>query len=355
MNFKNNFDFLRLIFAIFVLITHSYPLSGFEENDILSQLTNGHFSFSYIGVKGFFIISGYLIFQSLIRSKSLIDFYWKRFLRLFPALIFLLFLTLLLAPIIYESPIKYLQNKQVYSYFFKNIMLYRLQYSIQGVFDKNIYGSAINGSLWTICYEFTMYILLSILFFVKSNKMVLKILTILIFVLFTMNFCFFKSNFAFNFYQLESKYLYELGAFFLAGTILALFNFSEFKHHRMLVFISIIILILSELFLKDVFLIRVLTFSIIIIGFGLQSTKYLNNISEKIGDLSYGIYIYGFPIQQTIMYYFNCNPIQLMLLSITISIVFAYFSWHLIEKNALKLKSINFTKKNNSDNSKCLL
>ncbi|MEF9478143.1 acyltransferase family protein [Chryseobacterium sp. 1B4] len=81
---SNNFDFLRLVFASLVVITHSYALSGAAQGDPLSQLTHGQMEFSYLGVHGFFIISGYLIFKSLLRCKGLPDFYWKRLLRLFP-------------------------------------------------------------------------------------------------------------------------------------------------------------------------------------------------------------------------------------------------------------------------------
>ncbi|MBP6639782.1 MAG: acyltransferase, partial [Bacteroidia bacterium] len=62
---KNNFDFLRLIFAIFVIITHLKPLSLRQEGDWLMSLTDDQLCFSYLGVRGFFIISGFLIFQSL--------------------------------------------------------------------------------------------------------------------------------------------------------------------------------------------------------------------------------------------------------------------------------------------------
>lgn len=72
----NNFDFLRLLFASAVVITHSYPLSGMLESDILSRMTSGQISFAYLGVKGFFIISGFLIFKSLLRCDNLLDFYW---------------------------------------------------------------------------------------------------------------------------------------------------------------------------------------------------------------------------------------------------------------------------------------
>ena len=74
--------------------------------------------------------------------------------------------------------------------------------------------------------------------------------------------------------------------------------------------------------------------------FGLNPIPFIYNIGEKIGDLSYGIYIYGFPVQQTLMYYFKLNYLELMVYSLIISYIFAYFSWHLIEKNALRLKKL---------------
>jgi hypothetical protein len=52
---SNNFDFSRLLFSFFMVITHSYPLSGEKEYDTLCQLTEGQMSFSYLGVRGFFI------------------------------------------------------------------------------------------------------------------------------------------------------------------------------------------------------------------------------------------------------------------------------------------------------------
>lgn len=89
----NNFDFLRLLLASFVIITHSYPLTGREEHDWLYQITNGQTLFSYIAVRGFFAISGYLIFQSMLQSKNIINYYWKRFLRIFPGLFIVLLLS----------------------------------------------------------------------------------------------------------------------------------------------------------------------------------------------------------------------------------------------------------------------
>ncbi len=62
---------------------------------------------------------------------------------------------------------------------------------------------------------------------------------------------------------------------------------------------------------------------------------------SKYGDFSYGIYVYAFPIQQTIVYllYPNINEIQLMLYAFVITLIVAVISWKLIEKPALSLKS----------------
>lgn len=335
----NNFDFLRLLFAIFVIITHSYPLSGDKGFDGLGAVTGGNLQFSYVGVKGFFIISGYLIFQSLLRSKSWVDYFWKRILRLFPALFIVLFLTVLLLPFVYDGTVCYYENKKVYSYVFRNLSLIKLQYSIPGVFEKNVYGMAINGSLWTICYEFTMYALLSVFIFFKSKRAVVGVLLVFMYVIFFVFYFLFSSMFAFHFYDLNSTHLSELGLFFLGGSLLAFFNYGTFKFINTAIVFSGILIFVSEMFFQDSSVFRVLLWPVFIIGIGERATPLISQVGTKIGDLSYGIYIYGFPIQQTLMHFYHLNAIELMFLSIPISMLFGYFSWHLIEKKISHYKN----------------
>jgi peptidoglycan/LPS O-acetylase OafA/YrhL len=153
------------------VITHSYTLSGVDENDLLVEITNRQTSLSYIGVRGFFIISGYLIFQSIERSSSLLSYYWKRVLRLFPGLLVVLGLTIILGIFVYDNNLKsYLSNKTMWSYLPNNLFLFNLQFGISGVFE----GGAINGSLWTLRYEFSFYILLSLFYFLRNKKKIVK-------------------------------------------------------------------------------------------------------------------------------------------------------------------------------------
>jgi len=99
----NNFDLLRILFAWFVIISHSYVLNGLGATDPLFEATNHNFLFSFIGVKGFFIISGYLIFKSMMVSRSIPEYLVKRVLRIFPALAVVLLITLVAIYFIYPN------------------------------------------------------------------------------------------------------------------------------------------------------------------------------------------------------------------------------------------------------------
>lgn len=336
---KNNFDFLRLIFASFVIITHSYPLSGVKECDLLCQITEGQISFSHLGVKGFFIISGYLIFQSLQRSDNIIDYFWKRLLRLFPALFIVLILTSILALFVYKGEVAFIYNKSLLTYIPNNLSLYHIQQAIDGVFENNPYKSTINGSLWTIPYEFTMYILLSFLIFYRNKKIATQIILLVSFLfLFIVNIFYIERLKQYNFI-LNGEQLADLGFFFISGSLLAAFNIEKINRKKELLILFFILFIFS-LSLNFYEYTKYLTLPFLIILLGLNPIKFIYNIGDKIGDLSYGIYIYGFPVEQTLIYYFKFNNLELMVFSLIISSIFAYFSWHFVEKKALKFKKL---------------
>lgn len=336
---SNNFDFLRLIFASFVVISHSYALSGAPHGDLLSQLTNGQMEFSYLGVHGFFIISGYLIFKSLLRCKGLPDFYWKRLLRLFPALLVVLFLTVLLAPAVYESTVPYLQNKSVYTYIPQNITLFFRQKGIDGVFENNPYKHSINGSLWTICYEFSMYVMVSLLFFIREKTFV-KTVVILLFISSFLLSLFHPYFFHGLFMKMElgSNHFYNLMCFFVGGMIMTYLNTNK-RTENILIILSFAVLIAS-VYLNINQYTCYITLPLLVILLGKSSTRYLNKVGDTIGDTSYGIYIYSFPIQQTLMYFFKLDTAMLFIISLPLSILLGYVSWHLIEKKALEYKDL---------------
>lgn len=342
---NNNFDFLRFLFALFVVISHAYALSGFtEEHSGVNWLSNGQLSFAQIGLSGFFIISGYFIFQSLQRSKSLLEYYKKRFLRLFPALAVVLFISLIFTPFIYINHIPFLENKEVYSYIPYNLSLYGFQSSIKGVFDTNTYHS-INGSLWTIRYEFSLYLVLSVLFFIRNKKTFVACLLYLAFFVFYVLYNFYLSKYAgVSFMNLLGIHFLNLGTFFIAGSVLASLKLETFTNKKIFLCIISCIFICS-LYFNYYNLVKHIVLPLLVLLLGLTPVFGIKDFG-KFGDASYGIYIYSFPIQQTLMWFFKMNTYILMVSSILLSIGFGFLSWHLIEKKTLKYKKqINFNLK----------
>jgi peptidoglycan/LPS O-acetylase OafA/YrhL len=289
-----------------------------------------------IGLSGFFVISGYFIFQSLERSKSFLDYFKKRILRLFPALFAVLLLSVVLAPFLYKSEVPFFKNIEVYTYLPNNLSLYHFQSNIKGIFDTNAYH-AINGSLWTIRYEFSLYIAISMLFFFREQKQVALILLLLIFTFFYFLYVFYLNSFAGStLFGLQGLHVLNLGAFFIGGSLLASLQFEKVKNKNVILGGVILILVLSISFniydsVKHVFI------PIVVMLIGFIPLPFIRSFG-KIGDMSYGIYIYSFPIQQILMYFFKMNTYTLMLVSVLLSIGFGYISWHLIEKKVLLYK-----------------
>lgn len=346
---NNNFDFLRFVFAILVVISHSFALSGDDQGkEWLLQITNGQISYSSIGLNGFFVISGFFIYQSLQRNSSLDKYLIKRSLRLFPGLFVLLLLTIFLIPFIYEGDVSFFLNKEFYTYLPNNLTLYGFQSSIKGVFDTNAYHS-INGSLWTLRYEFSLYMAFAILYFFKKKTVVIKLLLLFSFtIVFLVYNQFYEIFFGASIMGMQGGHILNFSGFFLAGSLLASADFDKLiakeKYTTYILTLFILIILMFAIYFNYYNSIKHIVLTIFILLIGFMQVPFLGDF-RKIGDMSYGIYIYAFPIQQTLMCYFKFNAYQLMAYSLICSIICGFFSWHLVEKKALKYKNkINFRK-----------
>ncbi|MDY6969909.1 MAG: acyltransferase [Spirochaetota bacterium] len=163
-NFKNNnFDFIRFIASFFVILSHSFPLSyGNNQNEPLRLLT-GNVTLGSVGVYIFFIISGFLITISFVRSKNLLIYFINRILRIYPAVILVVLLTVFVfGPILTQYSIsEYFSNTQTYKYLF-TATVFDVRYNLPGVYKNNPFSSTLNGSLWTLRFELVMYIAVAI-------------------------------------------------------------------------------------------------------------------------------------------------------------------------------------------------
>ncbi|AFD56606.1 acyltransferase [Riemerella anatipestifer] len=337
---ENNFDFLRLLFASSVIISHSYPLTEVRDKEILMVITNGQLDLGGFSVACFFIISGYLIYQSLERSSSIKNYIWKRVLRLYPALIVMLLLTVSVVPFFYQGEGSILNNTSYFTYLPRQLSLYNLQHNILGVFEDLPYKT-INGSLWTICYEFTMYMLLVPFYFIKSRWR-LGMLLILFFLFYFLSIFFplFLNNRLFSKLFLFSPNFYNLGCFFSAGALLTYLTSKINGSTKWLMIIIGLVALIGSICFEQYKPLKYFVLPFVVILIGISSTPIINKVGKTIGDNSYGIYIYGWLVQQSILYIFGLNTYYLMFFSLVISFSLGWLSWHFVEKKALEYKNL---------------
>ncbi len=348
---QNNFDFLRLLFASLVIITHSYALTGLPEIDLMSAFTDGRSSFSFIGVRGFFTISGFLIFTSFTRTETPLAFLWKRFIRIWPALFVLLFVTaLMIGPAISSLPAgTYFKDINTYYYIYNNILLLKgISYSLPGVFANNLYPTAVNGSLWTLPYEVLFYLILT-LFYVKKTFNINYLLLPVWFLFLALRINQYMPTGSILSIAFDKALMMELGMYFMAGMILS-------RNHLLLkkpaintaVFIACVLVFI--LFRKQPSLswLQFILTPLATISFAYLRLPYVHK-AGYFGDFSYGIYIYGFLVQQLLvdLSHNTIGLYNLMWMALLITILLGVISWHLIEKRALSFK--DFFKRRNKN------
>lgn len=157
----NNFDVLRLLAALLVLWSHSYPLAG-EPRELFARLTRYDTGGGF-GVAIFFTISGFLVVRSLT-ERRLSEYVQSRVARIVPGLAAMSLLTVLvLGPLFTTLPLKeYFAHGQTWRHL-TNFLVFRLEYGLPGVFAGLPAPGAVNGSLWTLPVECGFYVLLPIL------------------------------------------------------------------------------------------------------------------------------------------------------------------------------------------------
>ena len=159
----NNFNLLRFVAATLVIWSHSYALlpNGLPSDPSVRVLG---FGFAGIAVNAFFAISGFLIVRSYIQHNNLGIYLQARALRIMPGLVVaVLFCALVVGPLFTSLPLNdYFGNSGVGRFITSNIVMYQRTANLPGVFSENV-SAGVNGSLWTLSYEVSMYLAVAIL------------------------------------------------------------------------------------------------------------------------------------------------------------------------------------------------
>ena len=332
---KNNFGFLRLLFAYLVILAHAniWPI---QLNLFGLQ---GSFSAGKLGgiaVDGFFLISGYLIFKSFSQCSSTSIYLKKRILRIYPgfiaASIFCIFAIVPLASgWVLVNNLSYSDWIIVVS---RMILLY--QVTIIGAFP-NFPDLPLNSPMWTIKFEFLCYLIVPILglFLTKRKQYLTVTITLCIGLITTIWFGFnLETSGIFSFIHKFAR----LTTAFLIGGLFYFFRdcITWNKKSNLLCFALIIIAQLSKYSAE----MGILIFGgYLLFNFALNfKNMHLSKIGIK-NDISYGVYLYAWPLQVLIAQLFSSlSTLENLCFTLICATILGYLSWIWIEKPFLLMK-----------------
>jgi len=342
-NQENNFDFLRQFAAFLVILGHSESIVGSPHTGFWGV------SISTLGIQIFFTVSGYLVTESWLRNADLKTFLAKRAKRIFPGLTVCICLTIfVLGPLMTTLTLhEYLTNSNTYLYLY-NILLYPI-YNLPGLFQKNTYPNAVNGSLWSLPVEFACY--LGIVFFgavslamrrsLSSHLFISTLMTVALLMTVTSQTILSTSR-PIVFWGSPLRETFEIAPFFIAGTCLRLTSTKMLSRIEFAVPLTFLMALLMSNQPQYYWAISWIVTPYLVLSFGISRISALTCFGRW-GDPSYGMYLYAFPAQQTLQYMTN-NRITLfwMVLGTTsICLVLGYTSWHTIEKHFLRRSRTN--------------
>ncbi|KGV79513.1 acyltransferase family protein [Burkholderia pseudomallei] len=339
---RNNFDFLRLFAALMVVVGHAYGIMAHEQPTFLGP------QISVLGLIIFFSISGYLVTRSWANDPSLVRFLLKRALRVFPGLIAAISVTtFIIGPIASDLPLmSYLTHRDTYAYLMNGALRYT--YGLPGLFIDNPISGAANISLWSLPVEFSLYLATPLVAVLAARRhaFALGLLTIALA---------FSSIYLVYYYRGQHPVFYGTDLISASGMVFFFTSGAFFAASRSKFYLPIGCLLFAAWIFEPRYFEGILRFPVamlvafaipyIVMTIGMRSWPIIRH-AGRFGDLSYGIYLYAFPVQQIIARRLAGEiPVGLsIVLSLAIIIPLAFASWHLVEKRALKVKGAEFSR-----------
>ena len=322
-------NLLRFVMALAVLVAHAWPLTQGPGTPEPLQILTGYSLGSY-AVFVFFALSGYLISHSYAQTNAPITYLVARAARLLPGLLVSLFLVaFVLGPVVSElSGAKYLTAQQSWDFVLANLTLIHPQYSLPGVFTANPYPE-VEGSIWTLAHEAGWYLVLLICGMagvLRHPRVVLGLAGLL--------------AAAYVGVQVTGGHIPgKLAQFIQLGLPFA-FGMA-FRSYNTRVPNSV--WLLTGLALAAGLTLHATWGFPILMAFLTYATFWLCFVPKgrirafnRIGDYSYGIYIYAFPVQGLVVWLVpGISVAGNIALALPLTLALAALSWHQVEQPAL--------------------
>jgi len=332
----NNFNLIRFLAAFAVIYDHSFMVpNGGEVPWIIHGINTGDFGWYAVNI--FFILSGFLVTKSWHSHQDILSFLFARLLRIFPALTMAAFvMAFVVGPLVCLCLIThYFADVQTWTYIPLTASLITPHAELHSVFEHAPMKSVVNSPLWTLRYEVISYAALAGLgvlgLFATRQRALASILFFFVGYLFVTLVTDWRDDSVF----LDSLMRFWL-CFFLGTTAYLLSDRLIFRATAALVLLVGASLtygtVLYELALQLALVYGILWVALVPGG----SIRKFN----ELGDYSYGLYIFAWPVQQTAILLFpGLSPHELLVLVLPIVIAISMFSWHWIELPAIKIHS----------------
>lgn len=344
-NSRDNIHWLRLIAALLVVLGHcNLGGSGVWPYDVLRPIFPT-VAEHVVGLMMFFVTSGFLITLSFIRRPDPLRFLRARALRLCPALIACVVAwAFVLGPVLSHLPLReyfaFGQPNSPYLYVLNDATLFRIQNVLPGLFTRNPLAGQVNTPLWSIPVEAMMYLWV-------LGAGVLRLLrlpwltSLAIAALFSVLILSPMSDG--QFYYMNNLTLTVQG-FFGAGAIACLLR----NHIRISTGLMLLLAIAALLASHTT---HAIPFEWLMVTYFVFWFAYVPRLpSMPYGmDLSYGTYIWAWPIQQSIVMVAGVHePLIVFAITVPILLPIAALSWFFVEKAALQLKDWQWRFKSNT-------
>ncbi len=332
----NNFDLFRLIAACLVIYGHAFAVAPEPGRADILMVWTGYPS-AAMAVKLFFFLSGLLVTNSLLEKKSVSQFMVARFFRIMPALALVLVISaFVIGPLCTALDLNsYFADPNTYLYVKRQLLMESWgtqslgYYNLPGVFGDNPYKSDVNASLWSLAVEVYAYLFLAAAFLVGfAERRVATVLLLLVLLDAVLPF-----RILFPFLPKGNEDYSYLPFCFAAGSFVALYK----DKVRISTGLPLGFLLLFYLFFGtqyERYFFYLATFMGVLY---LATCRWVINIRLP-ADVSYGVFLWGFPVQQVLMHSFpGMGQVTNLVLATLLAIGCGAASWLLVEKRAITL------------------
>ncbi len=328
----NNFTVLRLLLAVAVVVSHAFSVTtGVVMDEPLAASTG--FTLGEHAVNGFFVISGFLVTMSF-DQRGWRDYVIARALRIAPGLIVAtLVVALLLGAAMTSLPLTaYIESPDLRRFVGMTLSSFKSNIALPGVFADNPFKFPM-GTVWTLKYEVLCYagvLAFGLLGLLRSRAVSLALVAGLALSLMSLDLL--RPDAA---KSLETSL--RLPLIFAFGAALYVWRNRARLSGPLALALMVVTALAGGTFLYKTLLFLSTSYAIMWLALAPVLTR---RTYEPKADLSYGTYLYGWPVQQSLHALFPAaSALVLLAPSLLLTFAVAAASWYGVEKPALALKA----------------